>query len=1183
MPRCSVAFAAFVLALASRVGATPLVVAPPSPTHPATRNLTRVIDAAQTPDAPRSASIALPGARPIAPNAHDGPVAVGPSQPPASPAALTNTSFTFTLPGSAARVGASVAVAGDVNGDGYSDLIVGAPNYSNGQSQEGEALLFLGGPNGYASTPSWSYESNVAGANLGYSVAPAGDVNGDGYADVIVGAPNYTNGPMTNAGRVYVFLGGPSGLSSTPAWTFDGPQAHELCGWSVCTAGDVNGDGYDDVIEGSPGYSDITIAQEGQRPTTAPGAPGVGPDGPTQVTAVFNNGRARVFYGGSSGLSTSPAWEKSGFQYASAFGFSVSTANDVNGDGYDDVVIAAPYSTNLYTSVSNAGEFDVFQGGSSGLPLTASTVGYGGGTGELRGYCVAGVGDINGDGYADVAVGSPGYSDVATNQGAVIVFAGSSLGVDLDWIFLDEGPVANPTYPGGQFGTSVAPAGDVNGDGYADFVVGAPYYTISAPNAIYVGYVAVYEGTPVDGGTPNTGFARLVFATTDGHGSEMGYSVCAAGDEDGDGFGDVVVGAPTAGASDGRVTLFRGAGDMPQLSGTRQVIGVDTEFGVGDLNGDGFDDLAGATDADPQSPDINIYLGAPSGAPTTPSQTLSSVAVDGDDVAILALPVGDVNGDGFDDLSVTTYSTLSGLTREVIFPGGASGVGTTPIWSLPPSAGYAEEDGALPAGDVNGDGYADFFVASAESIRVFLGDPSGPSTTPASTFPGDRAAAVGDVNGDGFDDLSISETGYTGSHVKQGRARVFPGSVSGLGSSSIQTVLGQAANARLYCAGRAGDVNGDGLADFLCHDGPDIEVVYGSDALSATILVLPATAIACAPIQASDLDDDGYTDVVVTGFIPLGGTDSLDLWVYRGGSAGLASTPSWNIAYLGFNGILAFPGQISGDYNGDGFPDIVWNHGTTLAVDPWESEIVYGNGQWTGAPGLDRDAFQLRDADSGPISVIGNSDQPDRFRLHSRGRSAVGRTSVRMQSETSAWGQDFSGASLQSTAWQALPVPGVDGSFFDHFDQEWTNLSPGTRYKWRTRITAHSPYFPWTPWLTPARNSRQEADLRTPATVSGVTDRVPASLEFLAPAPNPMRDGTTLRFALPSRATVRLEVFDLGGRRVATLADGTMEAGAHAVRWDARGADGSQVGDGVYFARLVTSGRTLTQRLVVLR
>src|SRR6185436_7111900 len=141
----------------------------------------------------------------------------------------------------------------DVNGDGYSDVLITAPQYDGGQTNEGRAFLFLGSPSGLTATPAWTAESDQADSLFGYAASSAGDTNGDGYSDVIVGAYLYDNG-QTNEGRAFLYLGSSSGLSPTPAWTAEGDQTGAQFGSSVAAAGDVNGDGYGDLILGAYAY-----------------------------------------------------------------------------------------------------------------------------------------------------------------------------------------------------------------------------------------------------------------------------------------------------------------------------------------------------------------------------------------------------------------------------------------------------------------------------------------------------------------------------------------------------------------------------------------------------------------------------------------------------------------------------------------------------------------------------------------------------------------------------------------------------------------------------------------------------------------------------------------------------------------------------------------------------------------
>ncbi|MCX7691754.1 integrin alpha, partial [Thermoflexus sp.] len=149
-----------------------------------------------------------------------------------------------------ARFGVSVASAGDVNGDGYSDVIIGAYWYDNGETDEGAAFIYHGSASGIGASHARMLESNQASAYFGYSVASAGDVNGDGYSDVIVGAIYYDNG-QTDEGAAFIYHGSASGIGATANRMLESNQAGALFGNSVASAGDVNGDGYSDVIVGA--------------------------------------------------------------------------------------------------------------------------------------------------------------------------------------------------------------------------------------------------------------------------------------------------------------------------------------------------------------------------------------------------------------------------------------------------------------------------------------------------------------------------------------------------------------------------------------------------------------------------------------------------------------------------------------------------------------------------------------------------------------------------------------------------------------------------------------------------------------------------------------------------------------------------------------------------------------------
>ena len=236
--------------------------------------------------------------------------------------------------------GAAVGMAGDVNGDGFSDVIVGAYQYTNDQAQEGRVYAYYGSGTGLATTPSWTAESDQAYSRFGWSAGSAGDINGDGYSDVIVGAEFYDNG-QNDEGRVYVYLGSVAGLNADPAWTAEGNQNGARAGNAVGAAGDVDGDGFSDVLFTASFY-----------------------DGDQS-----DEGRAYIYNGSDTGLAGSPTWTVEGNQVNAWFGYAegAGSAGDVNGDGYADVIIGAPYYDNGQT---DEGRVFLYYGNSAaGLPM----------------------------------------------------------------------------------------------------------------------------------------------------------------------------------------------------------------------------------------------------------------------------------------------------------------------------------------------------------------------------------------------------------------------------------------------------------------------------------------------------------------------------------------------------------------------------------------------------------------------------------------------------------------------------------------------------------------------------------------------------------------------------------------------------------------------------------------------
>jgi hypothetical protein len=459
---------------------------------------------------------------------------------------------------SGANYGHAVVLDGDINDDGFDDVVVGAPNYDGDFSNAGRVLIYYGSTGGMDSTPDQLLDGDQADAHFGNSVALA-DIDNDGFDDLMVGVPDYDDA-ATDDGRVYVYAGSASGVITTPVRVLSRGVSGARYGFDVANAGDVNNDGFEDVLVGAP-YS--------------------------------GNGSAFGYYGSASGLNPTPDWTATG-QYASdEFGWSVASAGDVNNDNYADVIVGAP---NYYPNWRGGNTY-VYYGSASGLSSGANwtrmTPQYESYRNSRIGANATGIGDANNDGYDDILVPVPHYNATLYNkEGLVSSYKGSGSG-------LPGGiPAVNPisedyssgTVQGeGHWSASAAAAGDVNGDGRADVLIGSPDLDNSVTTTNDHGQVTLLYGT--SSGVPQSTPRWEMNGTATSE--KLGSTVAGAGDVNNDGYSDIIYSTENWNGNQGRLEIRYGPclvandSDGDGLPDTAEDLNWDGNLTNDDSDGDG--------------------------------------------------------------------------------------------------------------------------------------------------------------------------------------------------------------------------------------------------------------------------------------------------------------------------------------------------------------------------------------------------------------------------------------------------------------------------------------------------------------------------------------------------------------------------------------------------------------------
>lgn len=800
----------------------------------------------------------------------------------------------FGAPPGGDHPGNSMRAAGDVNGDGFDDVIIGAYYHNGpvGNSNSGIAYVLFGKSSGFPTpldpldlnNPLSSTEGfRILGVNqsdAGTSVSGAGDINGDGFDDLVIAAPNYSSANTSAEYAIassYVVFGKATNtdvnLSSIAAAASD-TVGFRLTGFgstrtkvadSVATGGDINGDGYDDIVFGAP---------------------------KTDVDGRTNVGAAYVVFGKENGFSNLDITDingSNGFTFTDSdggpdsrgafIGAAVSIGGDVDGDGFDDLVVGAPQMGTYRASEEYDGEVFVVFGRSSfsgvlnandqiqALSLTGS-LGFRAtglvGQWARTGHSISSGGDINGDGIDDFIIGAPGdgYGYGSAAGRAYVVFGKTNLGstgtLNLTSLSGTNGFVLNGGVEFDLAGSSVSITGDLNGDGFDDVVVGAPSYTSAIVGeynngAAYVifGDTSINPPATLDALNSINGFAL--------HGSGSGYagaSVAFAGDINGDGFGDLLVAEPPS-DNGGTVTLFFGK-----------------DFGLRDGSG-------ANGELSPGTPSIRQVNGSADGTLNATQGSAADILIGGGGDDTVTSDGGSdilIGGEG-DDTLVAVFGNFAGGAVVPRFDGG------TGVDTLTGGISFVGEtiDLTTIAGNrINDIEVIDLEDSAAETLVLDL------ATVLAITGAGTEIASTSPYAEDDAHTLTIlRDADDVINGIADGVNGWTQGSNETIDGTTFEVFTQAGATVRIQSpVNITGNIDGD--SDFDTNDSFMVNIVLlgASDATinnSKGASPLTATEIRAniTVLQASgqlDVDGDGDSDSndsFLTNIIKLGASDSL--------------------------------------------------------------------------------------------------------------------------------------------------------------------------------------------------------------------------------------------------------------------------------------------------------------------